>query len=444
MPSQRELSRRTVLTGLAGAGTAGLLAGCGTNAKNDSGGKGNATSAVLNVWGGVPPETGPNQMFAAFQKKYPNIKVTYHRYVNDPTGNLKLDTSLSGGVDIDIVVSYSAEAVAKRVKAGLFIDLTDRIGGESQFAKFAPKETHPSNYVFDGKVYTIPAAATPSLVMMNAAMLKAKNITVPDNWTTDEFRAICKELSGSNVYGTFNAPDLARQTLGPDDTYKNGGKESNYDAPIFSKSMQLAVDMINEKSAIPETQILAQQLAVYPQSVFLTGKVGMLINSAYLLRYVNDTKSYPHDFKTLIKPVPVPEKGNTYWDLGAWGDFLAITKMSKSQDAAWTLVKWWMTEGAQYMVQGGRLPSMSGMPQDAIMSSLLGPDAAKLYDVDSAHATILAPGKKIPLDTITTAAPEMSTVMGSLNQQALLGKMSVANWAKQAKSKCDAAIKKDS
>ncbi|HEX3815104.1 MAG TPA: extracellular solute-binding protein, partial [Mycobacteriales bacterium] len=366
------------------------------------------------------------------------------RYVNDETGNLKVDTSLQGGVEIDIVVSYSASDVAKRVGAGLFVDISGRIAAESQFAPFAVGGKPQSNYIFGGKAYTIPAAATPSPVMMNQSMLDAKKITVPDAWTTDDFRGVCKKLSGSNTFGTFTTPDLARQTLGPNDTYKAGGKASNYDDPVFSTSMQLNVDMIKDRSALPETQILAQKLQVYPQSVFLTGKVGMLINTAYLLRYINDTKNYPHDFKTLIKPVPVPAKNKKYWDLGAYGDFLAITKRSKNQDAAWTLIKWWMTEGAQYMVQGGRLPSMAGMPQDAIMSALLGQDAAKLYDVDSATATILAPGKKIPLDTITTAAAEMSTITTSLNQQCLLGKMSVADWAKQSKQQCDAAIKKNS
>lgn len=443
MAGSRQLDRRTVLTGMAGLSAAGLLAACGTNAKDAGGQKGDAKSGTLNVWGGVPPENGPNQMFDEFMKKFPDIKVNYHRFVNDDPGNLKVDTSLQGGVDIDIVVSYALAPVTKRVEAGLFLDLTDRIAAEPAFKKFAPGE-HASNYVFDGKVYTIPAAATPSLVMLNQSMLDEKNITVPDDWTTDEFREICKELSGSNVYGTFTTPDLARQTLGPDDLYKAGGKESNYDNPIFVESMQLHLDMIKDKTAMPETQILAQKLDVYPQSVFLTGKVGMLLNTAYLLRYINDTKSYPHDFKTVIKPTPVPEKGKKYWDLGAYGDFLSITKKSKNQDAAWTLAKWWMTDGAQYMVQGGRLPSMSGMPGDAIMSALLGPDADKLYDVESAKSVILAPGKKIPLDTIDTAAPEISTITTSLNQQCLLGKMSAQEWATKAKQQCDSAIKKDS
>jgi hypothetical protein len=38
----------------------------------------------------------------------------------------------------------------------------------------------------------------------------------------------------------------------------------------------------------------------------------------------------------------------------------------------------------------------------------------------------------------------MSTITTSLNQQCLLGKMSVADWAKQSKQQCDAAIKKNS
>lgn len=90
----RPLSRRTVLKASGAVAGAAFLAACG---------KGNSGSGgVLNVWGGVPPESGPDDLIEAFQKEHPDIKVVYTRYFNDDQGKLKLDTSLQGGVPIDV------------------------------------------------------------------------------------------------------------------------------------------------------------------------------------------------------------------------------------------------------------------------------------------------------------------------------------------------------
>ncbi len=445
------VDRRALLKGIAGAGAAlGLLTACGgTNAKDQpasgtggDGSAGDAESGTLNVWGGVPRESGPDDMFAAFMKKYPKIKVTYTRYVNDDPGNLKVDTSLQGGVPIDVIVSYGGPAVTKRATAGLLLDLTDRIAAENAFSMFNPGEG-TANYVYDEKVYTVPMVVNPVTVMINQSMLDAKGITIPDNWTHEDFREIAKELSGQNVYGTFDIPPVARQELGANFTYKNDGTESNYDHPLFAKGTQLRVDMINEKSAIPMTEILAQKLQVYTQTPYLTGKVGMLINQPFILRYITDTKEYPHDFRTTLKPLPVAEAGKDYWNSGQYGDHVAITKRSTQQDAAWTLVKWWATEGGQYMVRGGRYPILrEGLDVDSMVKTTVGPQGERLFDIDSVKAALFDESVMVPIDTIQTAAVEMTTIMTTLDQQVYMGKISVEEWAREAKKRCDAAIAK--
>lgn len=443
MQPHPQFSRRAVLAGAVTAGAAALTAGCGNSS---SGSAGSSTKGELQVWGGVPPETGPNQMFAAFNKKYPNIKVKYTRYVNDDQGNLKVDTALQGGVPIDILVSYGADVITKRATSGLFQDLTDRVAADKAFQKFTAAN-HSYNYVYDGKIYTIPAAATPTVVMLNQDMLQQKGITVPDNWTTDDFRKIAQQLSTSGVYGTFNTPDIARDVLGPNYYYKDGGKSSNFANPLFAQTLQFHLGMIDQKSAMPETEILAQKLQVYPQQVFLTGKVGMLLNEVYITRYISDTKSYPHTFKTVMKPLPTPTQpaqGGSYWNEGAYGDFLSISNKCKDPDAAWTLIDWWMKEGASYMVAGGRLPSLQGISVDKMLPLLLGKQANKLYDVGSVRSSVFAPDIKIPLDTITTGAAEISNILTSLNEECLLGKISVSKWTSEAVQQCNAAIKKDS
>ena len=53
------------------------------------------------------PRPGRLTWSKAFQQKFPQYKVNYTRFVNDDRGNLKLDTALQGGLDIDVYFTYS-------------------------------------------------------------------------------------------------------------------------------------------------------------------------------------------------------------------------------------------------------------------------------------------------------------------------------------------------
>jgi len=431
------ISRRRLLAGAAGLGSAALLAACGQDSESDDTG-----TVTLNVWGGVPPESGPDALFAAFTAKHPNIKVKYTRYVNDDQGNLKLDTALQGGLDIDVVVSYARSALAKRVEAGLLTDLTDRLAGDATLKAFAPGAEPVSNNFFDGKAYSAPASRSVETVLANKSLLDKAGITVPADWTTADFRAIAKQLSGNGVYGCLIPPDLARQKIGPDFTYKAGGRESNFDDPAFRENFQLRLDMMAEKSAVPMSEIVAQKWDAFAQTPFLTGKVAMWISQPFVLRYIKDTKEYPHDFQTVLLPLPAPQKGVRFWNTGGYGDNVAITKKSAHQEAAFTLLQFWLGEGAARMVPGGRLPSLPGGDTAALAADLGGPDAAKLFDERSLVTNLLTSDARIPVDTIQTAHAEISTIVNGLNQRLLLGSISLDEWARTAKEQCDAAIKK--
>ncbi|MDX2971947.1 hypothetical protein PWY36_22400, partial [Kribbella solani] len=58
--------------------------------------------------------SGPGDVVKAFRAKFPRYDVEYTRFVNDERGNLKLDTALQGGVDIDVYFTYSQGALALR------------------------------------------------------------------------------------------------------------------------------------------------------------------------------------------------------------------------------------------------------------------------------------------------------------------------------------------
>jgi multiple sugar transport system substrate-binding protein len=439
MTGSRTITRRSLL-GIAASASAATLTGCnlGAGGGKPSGGAG----ATLNVWGGVPNESGPDDMCKAFMAEHPGTTVTYTRYVNDDQGNLKLDTSLSGGVPIDLYFSYGPVPMFKRSAAGLAMDLTDKITAEKDFAALTADADPLSNYVLDGKLYGLPAARAPQQVYINKSMLDAAGIKLGKTWTVDEFVDVARKLTKPGVFGTLTPPPLARPALGPDYLYADGGKRSNFGNPWFAKELELALQLQKDKVAMDRQTIIAEKLQTFSQNPFIAGRVAMLIQSGQILRSINDTKGYPHKFATYCMPVPVPA-GTAGWNTGQIGDQISISPKSKFQDEAWELAKFWARNAGKYMTRGGRLPLLSGeSTPDQILEQLLGPQRDTLYDVPSWKSTLFESDLKLPVDTIFTAGTEISTLRDKLTDETLLGDRTVASWVTEATRQSDAAIAK--
>ncbi|TMR24914.1 extracellular solute-binding protein [Nonomuraea turkmeniaca] len=431
------LSRRTVLKAAAGAAGIAVLAACGKD-----GGSTSTTGGALNVWGGVPPESGPNAMIEAFQKQHPGITVTYTRYVNDDQGKLKLDTSLQGGVPIDVFFSYDNPTLGKRVQAGLTADLTGRVKNDSGLAQFGPDASPTANLVYDGKIYSVPAQKAPTLIFANDTMLSEAGITIPDGWDINDYRDVAKKLSkAGKVFGTFSTPPIHRYTLGPDYYYSEDGKSSSFSDPAWRQYLELALAMQEEGSVLPRRTIIAEKLQTFSHGPLLTGRVAMLPGQVFVLRYISDLEEFPHDFKVRALPNPAPVKGQEFWNDGPIGDHISISAKSKQQDAAWSFVSFWMNN-SHLMTKGGRLPSiLDPSKQSQTIADLLGPERDKLYDVASFEKVIFGTEYKFPVDTITTASNQVDTIYKKLHDQVLLGQITVDQMLAQATKEADEAIK---
>ncbi len=436
------ISRRMFLGGLAStAAAATLFAGCGTSPGASSG----SGPVILNVWGGVPEENGPLDLIAAFEKLHPNIHVKYTRYVNDDTGNTKLDTALQGGTPIDVYFSYDVPRMAQRIQAGLAVDLTSYVTGDSALSSWASSNT--AIFQYQNKYFSLPTTREPNFVVINKQLLDASGAQIPDNWTMDDFHALAKQLVGTNggktVYGSYyTSPLLPTITLGPNANYKNGGTESNFDNPVFRQDLELHLTMIKEKSAFPWTDVLAQNLRAYSQAPFLQGQDAMWITSPFSLRYVNDMNQYPHNFMTTFAPMPRPVGSSTWYNGGALNNWIMMQPKTQNKDAAWTFMRYWLGDGSVYMLKGGKNPVLSGISQDVQVNGILGPNKDTLYDVAAFKKVVFDPGIKLVTNTITTAGAEITQIVQSQTDRCLIGEITVDQWVATVKQQCDAAIKK--
>jgi multiple sugar transport system substrate-binding protein len=438
------LSRREFL-GLAAGGAGTLLLGScggGSEVPANPGGEGPAS---LQVWGGVPPDTGPAELIAAFEKAYPKIKVAYTRFVNDDTGNTKLDSALEGGIGVDVFFSYDFPRLAQRIKGGLAVDLSSHVADDGRLASWT--RSTAGVFTYKGKYYSLPTSFSPNVIYINRNLAQAAGVDIPRRWTIDELAALAGRISqaggGPAPYGVFAPPDTALIRLGANYWYKNGGGASNFDNPAFRTDWQLHRQMIVDRHALPWQQVLAQNLRYSPQSVFLSGQVAMMDTNPFALRYLADTVRYPHDFVTTFAPEPSPKAGTPGYDTGTLGDLVSISSKSKYQAAAWTFVKFWLTTGARHMLRGGKIPALPGaLDDDTIASGVLGPDRARLFDVAAFKRVVLDRSVRLSAQTTTTAAAEIRQIVQSQTDRHYLGELSLDALVQAVKQQADAAIAK--
>ncbi len=372
----------------------GLLAGCSGNgngnsnssaSNNESAGKNAAGSSkgtvTLKMWGGVPPESGPQEVIDNWNKAHPEIQVEYVRFVNDDDGNLKLDTAMITGQDVDLYVNYTVSHAAKRVESNLALDL-------SKFTDYNIDEKMGSDaegWKIDGKYYGVPTTKSAFFIALNKDALDAAGLPVPKDWTWDELREYAKKLKVGDKYGFIQNMEPFVDPIDSvlsQEGYTKADGTSNLDHPLVRKWLETLNGMMQEdKTTPPLGEQLTSKMPV--EQVFLSGEVPMLNIGAWLLRSSNNFTDFPRDFKIAFAQVPrLADSADQYVTRGGLGDYISINANSKKQEAAWEFLKWYSDGGMAPMAAGGRLPASKDANQDDALNSLLG-DKRDTYDLDS-------------------------------------------------------------
>ncbi|AEY67234.1 extracellular solute-binding protein [Clostridium sp. BNL1100] len=439
-----------------------MLAGCGGNSGEssqtsgvDSAGKTTAQSdkpVVLKFWGGVPAEYGPQLTVDAFNKEYKDkgIQAEYIRFVNDDTGNMKLDTTLLAGGDIDVFMTYTSSNLVKRGTGGMALEISDRLS-KAGFDPVKELGNSVNPYIYDGKVYGLPTKMENYYILANKNMFDEAGIPLPESWTYDEFRETAKKLTkgeGQNkVYGMywntimeiFRPSYIAQTVLGPDFLYKAGGKETNLDNPEFIKLNQMISDMMwVDKSAVTHTDNVTQKLSV--ESVFLAGKSAMSLG-VWTIRSIKDLEKYPHDFVTAYLPVPVSDNSAAKYSIGegAAGDFICINPNSENIDKAMEFVTWYTKGGMLSMTPYGRVPMYQGIDSNKIVDEYM-KNGEKILDKNTV-VKFLEKKDNLAVSTETKKLPEIQKVFNDALESIYTGKKDAASALSEAKISADKFLK---
>lgn len=395
-----------------------------------TGSTGNAAEpVVLQFWGAIPPENGPQELVDNWNKAHPDIQVEYTRFVNDDAGNTKLETALVAG-QVDVFINYLAPSLEKRVEAGLLYPIDDYLNKDGLDLE---KEFGPSNYERNGVRYFIPTyGGSSSYILYNKDMFDQAGITIPDNWTWDDFAAIAKKLTkgegADKVYGASMGSTIANDDwafpahyfYGGDFYYKPGSDtESNFADPLFAYGMNLRYQMeAVDKTMINRMTIKSTKMDVSAE--YTKGKVGMVLAN-YALRDIKNLEKYPHDFVTSFAPAPVVE-GQTEVYSGGLREWISISVESEYKDQAWQFLKYYAMDGYYPMCRSNRFPAWKGADTSQVADLILGPDKDKIFDVEAFKKVVMSDSRhRDDVITKTAAKSQINQYMGEAFEKVLLG-----------------------
>ncbi|GBF76840.1 hypothetical protein PA598K_05348 [Paenibacillus sp. 598K] len=432
-----------------------LVSACAGNSGNQgdekpTNGGDNQEVIKLKFWGAVPEENGPKQAVDNWNAANPDIQVEYVRFVNDEAGNTKLETALLANGEIDLFINYRMDKLVKRVQAGMAEPLDDYIAADG----FDLNDQFGENSIvkMEDKSYYIPAIILNDFVSINKSMLDAAGLPIPSEWTWDDYVSYASKLTqgegndkvwGSYVNGAqpkiFEYMEKAVKTeLGPNALYNAEGG-SNFDHEAFKKYLDVMYQMEREdKSQPPYAE--AKMSKMEGSRMFLNSQVAMNWVGTASLRDIKNLESFPHDFVTAFAPPPKMTEASTYLGGGTgYLDYVTINSKSKSKDAAWKFMKWYVTEGNEPLIAGGRVPAWKHADQDKVAELILGDNAEALFDIDSFKAVVFGVSDYV-VDTKFDKYPEIQVIVDEEGERALIGDQTTADSAANMKQRADALL----
>jgi multiple sugar transport system substrate-binding protein len=427
-----------------------IVTGCSSNNKESSataeGGK-PAQVVKLKFWGAVPEESGPKQAVDNWNKAHPETQVEYVRFVNDESGNTKLETALLAGDQVDIFINYRMDKLSKRIDSGLVEPLDNYIAKSG----FDLESNFGSNAItkFKDQTYYIPAIILNDFVTLNKTFLDEAQLVIPQQWTWDQYMDYAAKLTqgeGANKrWGSytdllqpkiFEYLDKAVKTeLGPDAFYKEDGT-SNFDHPAFKRYFDIMYNLEKNLKAQPP---IAEAKATKMEGIqlYLTNKVAMHWIGTASLRNIKNTVDYPHDFITAFAPPPKLTDNSTYLGGGTgYLDFTTINARSANKDAAWEFMQWYVTEGNEPLIAGGRVPAWKNADKDKVAELILGENPEKLFDVESFKRVVFADVEYIR-DTKFDHLAEIQKIVEEEGERVLIGEKPTEEAVKSMKERAD-------
>lgn len=352
----RLIRSAAIATGVLVAGALSLSGCSGSAPSSDAG---SATSGSIQWWSWTPDNDLAKREIAAFNKEFPDIKVTYKKVPNaDYTGVLRPALASNDGPDV-FTVSASGTVGPVSVFAPYAQDLTPAISaklGNDWKSQIAPKMADA--FTVQGKLAGFPWAKQGAGSMwINKDLFDKYGLSAPT--TLQDWVKVCQTFR-ANGLGCFKEGVGAGFDVDTLHSIANSVEpgvfaaalsgEKKWTDPTMVKAWE-TFKQLSDNGILDAGAVGVQQ---YPDvnNAFLTGKVPMVQMGYWYSQYatVNSLTAalagagVPSDTpKITIVPVPFPDvagKGNPSTVFSDPDAAQAVNIKSKSRNAATTFALW--------------------------------------------------------------------------------------------------------
>lgn len=382
---------------LATAATLALAACSGGSSASDDGGS--ATSGTVEWWSWTPDNDLAAREIAAFNKQYPDIKVTFKKVPNaDYTAVLRPALASDNGPDV-FTLAASGTVGPAEVFAPYAADLTPKVqellGGEWKSKVY---DAGVKAFTKDDKLIAMPwAKVAAGNMWINKDMFDKYGVKVPTNLA--EWAQAC-ETFRDNKLGCFKEGVGAGfdvdtfhsivNTVEPGVFTKATLGQAKWTDPQFVEAYKIFAQL-QDNGILDQGSVGVQQ---YPDvnNAFLSGKVPMVQMGSWYAQYatVNSLSAalsgagVPADTpKITIMPIPFPDvagKGNRSTLFSDPDAAQAVNAKSKSRNAATTFALWLggTKEGQQTVANNvDSMPTLAGVSAAWESIKLINPAAQK-------------------------------------------------------------------
>ncbi|WP_438445969.1 ABC transporter substrate-binding protein [Gorillibacterium sp. sgz5001074] len=445
----------------------GLLAGCGggdkdaTSTTGASSSPGAATSSVKPKdpvtikfhTHGTEAQYNWKQTLEEFNKANPDIKVelvTLSEKGDTAEATKKLDLAAASGEQMDVLMFSDPASYAQRVGLGMVEPIDSFITKDG----YKVPEEYKVDTVLNGKYYALPGKFNPWYVLLNKDHLKEAGLTVPTDWTWDEFADYAKKLTkgdgATKRYGTyFHGPqgggwmeflklNLASQEDNVDFIKADG--TSNLDNPMFKKTLELRAKMEKEdKSSVPYSEMLSQKLHYRTQ--FFNQSASMILIGSWMNSELGGTDQNDLTFNVAVAPYPKNTKSDKGGFTPVTTDFMAVAATSKHKQEAYRFIRWYTTEGLAKF--GRNIPSWNKVKADdlgkittAILSGTKHPEKVDKASLDA----VLTASKSSKIIPPVVYQAEVFKVINSEYELFILDKQNLDTTLKNMQEKVNKII----
>lgn len=383
----RKIRKMTQL-GMVAVMTVSLFAGCGSSA--DSGTASDGAEAVTDTqqqeqtadsgtsdgevvelnyftWVSSADKSYPANMIAAFEEKYPNIKVNVEYGSQNVDEYLQMQkVKLLSGKNLD-VTTIRAESRQSYTDAGYLLDLS----GEDFLNAYS--QDYLDMVSTNGSVYCMPYGMDVMGVIYNKAMFEEHGWQIPDSY--ESYLALCDEIAAEGITPAVQgykdswpmAMDLDlfmnRAVVEDPDIYsKIESGEAKYTDPMFQEIFTDMNEYFQTSAVDPNAIGMTYDQAC---SSFATGQAAMMIHGEWA---VSALQTAGMDFEIGVFPVPLNKEGEEQRGITAITSTQVITSFSEHPEEAKLFLEFMSTpEAGKMLVDGsGNFSPVEGVEADAM------------------------------------------------------------------------------